>query len=325
MKVLVIGDPHFKINNTEETNLMTDKLLNLASLHQPDFIVCLGDVLDRHESIHVSPLLRSVDFITKLSFISPIYILIGNHDRPNNNIYLTDQHPFTALKGWKNIHIIDTPLLQKISLFNFLFVPYVPTGRFKEAISPYDLSDIKCIFAHQEFKGAKMGAIISSNGDEWSLTNPLVISGHIHEFDHLQDNIIYTGTPIQHNFSDSHKKYVFIFDFNSDSYSIEKFNLGLPKKKIVKLSCADSYKINDLNPNHHYKIVLTGTPEEIKLVKLSNFSLPKVKFTFKTLSSSQNFIHQSKSFHSQGFFKLFHDRLQKDHDLMETFKNYIDV
>jgi DNA repair exonuclease SbcCD nuclease subunit len=324
MKVLVIGDPHFKINNVEETNLMSDKLINLATFHKPDFIVCLGDVLDRHESIHVSPLLRSVDFITKLSFISPIYVLIGNHDRPNNNIYMTDQHPFTALKGWKNIFIVDTSLQQNISDFNFLFVPYVPPGRFQEAISSFSLDNINCIFAHQEFKGAKMGAISSVIGDEWPSSFPLVISGHIHEFDKLQENIIYTGTPIQHNFSDSNNKYVFIFNFTINNYSFDKFDLGLPKKKIIKLPCSDSYKINDLDPSNHYKIILHGTPEEIKLVKLSNFSLPKVKFSFKTISSSQHFVNQSKNFQSSGFFKLFHERIEHYPDLHDTFKNYID-
>jgi DNA repair exonuclease SbcCD nuclease subunit len=322
MKVLVIGDPHFKVNNVEETNLMTEKILHLAKNNNLDFIVCLGDVLDRHESIHVSPLLRAVDFITQLSLIYPIYVLIGNHDRPNNNIYMTEQHPFTALKGQKNIYIVDSTLKQSINNFDFLFVPYVPPGRFNEAISYFSLDNIKCIFAHQEFRGAKMGAIASIVGDEWPLINPMVISGHIHEFDKLQNNIIYTGTPIQHNFSDSHKKYVFIFDFIDDATTYIQFDLGLPKKKIIKLLCSESHKINDLDPNNYYKIILTGTPEEIKLVKLSQFNLTKVKFSFKTISSS-TLQNKSKLFQPSGFMNLFHERIKDDKDLLDTYQTYI--
>jgi DNA repair exonuclease SbcCD nuclease subunit len=320
MNCLVIGDPHFKINNVEDTNLMTKNIISLASQLSPDFIVCLGDVLDRHESIHVSPLLRSVEFITKLSEIAPIYILIGNHDRPNNNIYMTNEHPFSALKGWKNIFIVDTTITKNISGLNFLFVPYVPVGRFTEAINSVDLNQINYIFAHQEFKGAKMGAIKSEIGDEWDLSNPLVISGHIHEFDHLQENIIYTGTPIQHSYSDSNDKTVFMFKFSNNHYSYERFNLGLPKKKILRLSCSESHKINSLDKDTHYKIILSGTPEEIKLIKLSDFKLPNVKFAFKTISST-NIISEKSKYQSMGFINIFLEKIKNEPELYQTFQD----
>ena len=83
-------------------------------------------------------------------------------------------------------------------------------GRFFEAISHLDsasgVQSAHALFAHQEFFGAKMGAIISQQGDKWPHHYPLVISGHIHDYGRPQHNIIYTGTPMQHAFGDHNNK-----------------------------------------------------------------------------------------------------------------------
>ena len=88
--VLTIGDPHFKVGNVPESKEMTKKLISLAKNIKPTFIVCLGDILHRHETIHVSPLMRAEEMVRLLSEIAPIFVVIGNHDRPNNSNFLTD-------------------------------------------------------------------------------------------------------------------------------------------------------------------------------------------------------------------------------------------
>src|SRR5690349_5041475 len=101
-KCLVIGDPHFKINNGHKTAEMTKAVILIANEIKPDFIVNLGDTLDRHANIHVDPLCDAVNFIHQLSLIAPVYMLIGNHDRRNNSEYLTEIHPFTAIKHFSS-------------------------------------------------------------------------------------------------------------------------------------------------------------------------------------------------------------------------------
>ena len=98
MKVLTIGDPHFKVDNIVESDEMVNKLEKLVKHLQPNFVVVLGDILHRHEKIHVSPLMRAGNLIKMLSDICPTYLLIGNHDRPNNSTYMTNEHPFNPLK-----------------------------------------------------------------------------------------------------------------------------------------------------------------------------------------------------------------------------------
>lgn len=316
IKALVIGDNHFKVNNVQETDEMTKRLIALAEKETPDFIVLLGDILHRHETIHVVPLMGCEKMIKGLSNIAPTFICIGNHDRPNNSNFLTDEHPFNAMKEWRNVQIADKVLSYtpgssgQPSNFKFVFVPYVPCGRFMEAINTLKnnekvnndntlnnntenkdvLEGVTCIFAHQEFFGAKMGAIVSESGDKWPLENPLVVSGHIHDYDMLQDNIIYTGTPIQDGFGDrSTDKTVSIFTFscldNKLSWKQDRVDLGLPKRITVYLSPSD---IHNYEPpeNRVVKIVVRGPDAEIKacmkLEKIKELKKKGVLVAFKT-------------------------------------------
>lgn len=266
---LVIGDPHFKIANVRETDAMVDAIVQVAIDKQPDIIVVLGDVLDRHEVIHVSPLTRAINFLASLMVIAPTYVLIGNHDLKNNRQFLSDEHPFSALKYWgPNLIVVDTTTMVTLKGKILTLVPYVPPGRFEEALnmcSGWEAST--CIFGHQEFKGAQMGAIISTEGDDWSLANPYVVTGHIHDYQEPQPNILYTGTPIQHAFGDRHDKTISYFTFDSPNQRThERIDLKLPRKHIIRLTCANvSTYIPD--PNCELKIIIRGTSGELKAIK----------------------------------------------------------
>ena len=237
--IATVGDPHFKKDNIIESQEMVTRLIDKFTEKHPTIIVVLGDVLHRHETINVFPLNGAEDMIMKLSKIAPTFVLVGNHDRPNNSNYLTDEHPFNSLKHWPNTYIVDQVKDVTLAGHRFIFVPYVPPGKFMDALNTKEnpLKNTTAIFAHQEFEGAKMGAIISKAGDKWSLENPLVISGHIHDYDHLQENIIYTGTLMQHSFGDRNDKTVSIFTFQQDkSWSQERIDLGLKKRIIVRIT-----------------------------------------------------------------------------------------
>ena len=264
MNILLIGDPHFKIDNILESSEFVTKTIKYVEKNKENikFIVILGDVLDTHEKIHVQPLCNAVNFITELSKLIFTFVLIGNHDRINNNVFLSDSHPFTGLKRTPNVRIIDTTLKYK----NFIFVPYVPNGRFIEALEKVEFNpenkDI-FIFAHQEFKGCKMGGIISEKGDVWSENYPTVFSGHIHDFQRPQNNIIYVGTPYQQNYHDNGEKGLFLVKIDGEEYDFERINLDIIKKKIFNM---DIHKFVSFEPpkNILSKIVLEGDPKIIR-------------------------------------------------------------
>lgn len=311
MNVLCIGDIHVKTNNLLEIDEMTTKLIQLATERKPDFIVVLGDVLDRHATIHVACLMRAEKIILSLSKIAPVFLLIGNHDRPNNSNFLTDEHPFNSMKLWNNTYIIDT--VKSFNIFKedeiivresnsrevgmrFVFAPYVAPGRFMEALNTIDDPlNCECIFSHQEFRGAKMGAIVSEEGDVYLETSPLCLAGHIHDYQHLQPNIIYVGVPIMHTFSDTPDKTVSMFTFElGNIWKQERIDLGLIKKTTIYLTTEEFMKYNHSN-DKMVKLVIKGDEASIqacmKLDKVNQLKKLGVKFSFKTVQTTKEAVY----------------------------------
>jgi len=296
LTVLTLGDPHFKVKNIKDTELMVQKVINLVTETKPHLIVVLGDILDRFESIHVSPLVRAVKFLIQLSNLSKVIVLIGNHDRQNNSDFLSDFHPFTALEENPNIIIaskvidlhvklnengiefIDGNLIDSENVMHFALVPYVYPGRFEEAlntnkwISHNGIEKLDCIFAHQEFRGCKMGVVKSIVGDEWAPERPFVVSGHIHEYQVLQENIVYTGSLLQNNYGDNHDKTISFFDMIKGSkitITERRVSLDLPKKMIIRLTC-DEVSDCKICYDDEVKIVISGNIVELKSIDKSN-------------------------------------------------------
>lgn len=219
MRILCIGDQHFAETNPVETDLIIDRCAKVASQTQPDLIVCLGDMLHTHEKLHTLPLNKATEFVDTLSKISKVMVLVGNHDMIKNTEFLTTNHWLNSMKKWNNVTVVDQGLYDHEN--DLLFVPYVHNGLFYDAI--YDITEnttedttekskkdillekedplyrrAKIIFAHQEFKGALMGAFPSVEGDEWSSEEPFVVSGHIHLRHMPQTNIYYSGSVMEH-------------------------------------------------------------------------------------------------------------------------------
>lgn len=325
MKVLTIGDPHFKHSNIMDMDKLTCCIIKKAKEIKPDIIVIMGDVLDRHANIHVDPLNRSIEFFKELKEISDLYVLIGNHDRKTNEDFLTDSHPFTAVEQWKDVTIINKPLIKTIKDKLFTFVPYVPPGRFYDALKFVDgWEKSTCIFAHQEFYGCNNGCLFSLVGDKWNEEYPLCISGHIHEFCILQKNIIYVGTPHQNSFGEKSDKTISLFEFK-DEFTHERIQLDIPKKIIHEINFEDikNYK---LNFNDHNKIIILGEPGELKTLKKhpniikwkksGAIIVPRAKFV-NEIKKTKN----GKKFEQKNFFENLKSKMNEER-ILKTFEKY---
>ena len=271
-KILFIGDPHIKFSNIPEIDLLIEGLVKTCEENKPDLIVIGGDLLDDHEKIWTLALNKSYEMIDKLRKYAEVYVLVGNHDYISNVQFLSTNHWMNGLKKWNNVTIVDTVLSKTINNNLFVFAPYVPNGRFKEAVntSSVDWSKSNCIFAHQEFYGCKMGAITSVNGDTWDLDNPFVVSGHIHSRQYPQENIYYPGSALQIAFGESEKNVIPLIKFIDGERSIEEIDLLLPRKKIVyvDLEKADSIVV-DKNTKDSLKYTIKGDQEDFKSFKKS--------------------------------------------------------
>jgi len=230
MSILCVGDIHIKPNNTHLVDLLEKHILDYIDQYSVGLVVLLGDILDTFERLHTQTLNRAYQLVHKIRNRCKIAILVGNHDYINNQQFLSDQHWMNAMKDWNNVSIVDrTQSLEIESLF-LVFVPYVPPKRFVEALDTLqEWKSADYIFAHQEFKGCKMGAIVSSEGDEWNLEYPLIISGHIHDYQKPQENIYYIGASIQNSFGDQTSPRLLLIQGKQQ----QELELSLPKKKTI--------------------------------------------------------------------------------------------
>lgn len=231
---MVIGDPHFKVENIVHMKEMATATLELARDRQPTFIVVLGDVLDTHSRMDQPPHKGATEWLGELSLIAPLYLIVGNHDRMSDYDFLTTMHPFTALKRWPNTHVVDQGLITEIEGCQFIFIPYVYKGLFEKALQHICTSHLNPMsggnlgmnspehvrqvlerttagFSHQEYRGCKIGPVLSTLGDPWPLDRPVMINGHIHEHGWVQPNIVNAGTPVHHSGRERDAKTISIF------------------------------------------------------------------------------------------------------------------
>lgn len=250
MKIFAIGDLHLK--KSWNYLPLLDELVVQIERTEPDMVVVLGDTLDTKSVIHMACLVDAINFFERLSKLAKTYVLIGNHDRPNNSDFLSGYHPFT---GVKCVTIADNVIKED----GFVFVPYVPPGRFDEALGDTDLSDVKLIFAHQQF----LGSVPDGKGDVWSMDKPMVISGHIHSHMFLE-NIMYTGSPVAHTFGEKSDKFVFLLD--ETGAILEKISLNCYKPRRELHFGFDDIKdldVDDLaDEKFNTKVVISMTRSE---------------------------------------------------------------
>lgn len=264
-KFLLIGDPHFKPTNCLETSQLYVETEKLLKREQYDLVVVLGDVLDTFDRIHLPTFKRCEKYLEMINSHTRLAVLIGNHDRVNNGEFLSDVHAFGSLEHWKSPRgepaiIAGNVKLLNISGMNFIFAPYVPPNRFLEALNSLenlDFSNIRAVFSHQEYRGAKMGAIVSQIEEGWPEDYPLNFSGHIHDYDELQRNLIYVGTPFQHGFTDSSNRGVLKVVFSKENYSFERISLGI-WRKVTKNFSVKQFKKFVPKENKIYNINLSG-------------------------------------------------------------------
>ena len=274
LSILAIGDPHFKTDNIVAVDIFINNIEKLALTQKPDIIVCLGDLLHDHERLHTIPLNKAYEFIDRMRKISPTYVIVGNHDFIGNQQFLSENHWMNGLKEWENTFVVDKVMTHIENGVKLVLCPYVPPSRFEEALStlPTGYKDANLILCHQEFFGCKMGAIVSVDGDKWSEDYPFIISGHIHNRQKPQKNIYYPGASIQTAFGETEDTIVANVIVGSDNeVDIKEIDLGLPKKKIIRVNIddVDDFVLPKNVNNDDIKVTITGDQSDFNAFKKS--------------------------------------------------------
>ena len=315
-KVLFVGDIHYKHSNLIESEILFDKLKNLTESY--DFAVLAGDILDTHERVDTQLMNRAYDLIRMLKKKSHVYICVGNHDMINNQQFLTSNHWMNGMKEWNNVTVVDSPIL----VDDFVFVPYIYPGRFIEALNLIpSWKTSRCIFAHQEILGCKMGAFISKDGDEWDISWPCIISGHIHDRQCPQSNVLYPGSLLPGRFYKDQG--LSIFTFYSDKackYTEQRIPLDIKQKKTIHSDIGNSINIKDLNTNT--RIVMIGSIDEIAAHKKSKQASVIKQKGSKIVYKLKDEVIIPKQFPERNFITILDDLVCKigDDELTEDYK-----
>jgi DNA repair exonuclease SbcCD nuclease subunit len=275
VKVLAVGDIHFHKDAKLQGDELIERIFAIAEETKPTIVVLLGDILDTHETVKNVPWKQAERLFEGLSKIYPTYVLIGNHDLCSASEFLTDNHFFGPFKQWPNITIVDKPIQVVVKNQRFVMCPYVPPGRFVEALNtlfdleePIDWREADCIFAHQEFHGVVYNNKESQKADQWSDELPLVISGHIHQECEIGENVKYVGSSRQVKFNETPDKKVWCISFSSGNIDIQKIEVGLKAKKEIEIDYDDLSSFDfDECESYYIKLKIHGSSEQFKLFR----------------------------------------------------------
>lgn len=346
MKILAIGDTHFKPDNVIESYDFIKKLENYISnnIENIDIIVVLGDILHTHEKVFTQALNVALDFFKMLIKYKSknVFVLVGNHDMTSNTNFLNDSHWMNSLKAWGTLTIIDKTFKHILNNNEFIVLcPYVPDGRFIEALNTVkDWKEARIIFGHQSINGGKMGAIYVENVEEWDKKFPLLVSGHLHEKQWVNNNVYYVGSSQQHAFGEGEDKTIALI--NTKTLKVEEIDLELTTKKIIYLDSNDlEEKLPDIKvkANEQIKLVVSGDynffkefkkTEQLKK-KLLAKGISKVVFKQKEIKIKENTKLENKEGLdpskpvSNDFYELLDYMIKEENneDLTKLYKSFI--
>jgi len=352
MRVLAIGDQHFKLDNISQVEIFISKLKDHLEQEHYDLIVSGGDLLDTHERLHTQCLNKAIEYLKLLSTHCKTYVLVGNHDMINPSQFLTTNHWLNVIKEWDktkyNIEVVDTPRVYEGD-YKLVFCPFVPDGMFEKALDTLDVSwkDATMIFGHQTMDGVKMGSIEAEGVEKWQEDYPSLVCFHVHDMQTVKSNLFYTGSCMQHSFGESVKKYLWKINMNKENKEeddsiyffnkvgdmnvvVDKVELGVPKRKIINCTTKELEEmksIDDIIPriyrNDMYilKIVVSGSSFDFKNLRKKEYLKPifsKYKVIFKqTIQSTidkEDLLKEGIEDVSCSFENIFVDILKKEID-----------
>lgn len=330
LDILVVGDLHCRPRFLKDFEKVKEDILKAVDDHKPNFVILLGDSLHTHAQVHTEALNSVHDLVKKLSKKAIVYMLVGNHDYVSNSEFCTENHPFNSFKSLDNVRVVDKPCiytsLEKITM---VFCPYVPVGRFSEMIDPIvQNNSVDLIFAHQEFKGSKFGAVHSENGDVWDHRLPHIISGHIHEYQVLK-NIMYVGTPYMTTFGESEDKGIFLFRLNKTdklSLDIKKIVLDVPRKltTVTDLDNLEAIK-EGLNQTDHHRLIVRDTSSRLFTLKKTEIYQNLIKKDVKVVLEPTDTVVVDQNKRSDTYLNILTKAVEGDAVLAPLLKEIINV
>jgi metallophosphoesterase superfamily enzyme len=318
MKILCIGDIHYRNASVIENDLLSKKIKEQIKKTSPDLVVFLGDLLHNHGTTYVQPFNQVTDLLYDVGQLCETMVIVGNHDYINNSQFLTSNHFLTPFKRFQGVTVVDTVIKKG----DFIFAPYVPPDRLVEALNTVeDWKSAKAIFCHQDFYGVELNGIKMEHGDKWPETFPLVISGHIHEHQWLQNNICYVGTPYMTTFAETDEKAISLFEF-AEKMTHTRIDVGMPKKLTVTLPVEQAKEFK-VPTNTHVRLVVEGESSELTAFRKTQPYTKLIDKNVKVVLSPTNKQKETIQVTKKTYLELLKEMVGTDEELMTVFNEVL--
>jgi len=333
-KIIVIGDPHIRIEEELYVRHYFNSIEQLLDQVNPDLIIILGDVLHNHEKIHSSSMNLAYTFFHLCRKRAHTFCLVGNHDAINNQIFLTDDHWMNGCKEWEQLTIVDKPIVyQHPDGLRLCLLPYVPDGRFKDALLVTDgWKTSHLLFSHQLFNGCQMGPIIASDVEEYEDDYPLCFNGHIHSYQKVKHNLICIGSSRPVGYADTQSKKVMCItatmrEDSSCKCKLKEYPIDNLVKKVITCTVSQTDQLS-LSTHSDIKYVIKGTSEELKSFKrgklykelVDNHIPYQLKIEIQSEKGEVHNTNVNKNKEVVTFFERLYQNIQDNQDLIAIYK-----
>ena len=213
MKIAIITDQHFGARNDSLIfhkhfeKFYSEVFFPYILENDIKRIIDMGDTFEKRETInfHSLKLCKKYWFDEIKNNDLRLTMLVGNHCSYFKNTITTNSPRLLLQEYSNNITLIDSPKELHYDGMDVVLVPWICKDNQEESLNLISSSLAPVCMGHFDIQGFEMfkNSITSTKGLSQKLFErfELVLSGHFHTRS-KQGNILYTGTPIEHCWSD---------------------------------------------------------------------------------------------------------------------------
>lgn len=243
-KIYHSADIHIRtLDRHKEYNHVFDNLYNKLSqqedLDTSVFVIC-GDIFHNRDRLTSETIILFNEFVTKLTYIIDLIIILGNHDTFTHTDRLDVLTGIVSLKNNNNLYFLKYSGVYSYHNLNF-YVSSLLDNKFLRC--PRDSKEINIALYHGLVQNCKLdNDYIYKGNDTIKLVDfnffDYVLLGDIHKRQFLTDTIAYPGSLIQQ----SHKE--------EDIHGILKWDLANKKSEFIEIPSDYGFrtiKLSELN------------------------------------------------------------------------------
>jgi len=270
MKILAVGDPHIKINNLDQGQLLMDYVLKVAIDRGIETVLFMGDLLHNHavKRVEVEDFwVRCFNSFNDHSIHCDV--IVGNHDcvGSKEKEHLNSLNIFNYLP---NVTVYNEIVDVEKNGIVYTIAPYY--SDLDKFVVDTSKTQGKVLFAHQTFTGVQYsnGFYAKDGIDPILIKHDQIISGHIHKAQKIGDKTSYIGTPKWDDMSDANQdKGIWILTFGENNLIVNQEFLSTmtiltPIRKIV---IKEGDKLPKLEENANNYVELCGHTKWITKMK----------------------------------------------------------